>query len=105
MIACGIPTIDVIPDEIDLILIENKRPDGPFGSCGCSEDFQSSQHMAVINAISNAAGVRIFDLPATPAKVKEALEKVSKGESLIPPKYVIGKDFEEELAEIQANPM
>ncbi|MDR0817159.1 MAG: molybdopterin-dependent oxidoreductase [Clostridiales Family XIII bacterium] len=105
MVACGIPTVDVIPDEIDLILIENKRPDGPFGSCGCSEDFQSSQHMAVINAISDAVGVRIFELPATPAKVRDGLAKVANGESLIPPKYVIGKDFEEELAEIKANPM
>jgi aldehyde oxidoreductase len=105
MIACGIPTVDVIPDDINLILIENKRPEGPFGSCGCSEDFQSSQHMAVINGINNAVGVRVFDLPATPAKVKDGLAKLAAGESLIPPKYVLGKDFEEELAEIKANPM
>ncbi|MDR2487380.1 MAG: molybdopterin-dependent oxidoreductase [Clostridiales Family XIII bacterium] len=105
MLACGIPTIDMIPDDFNLVFIENPRPKGPHGSCGCSEDFQSSGHMAVINAIADATGVRIYELPATPDKVKAGLAKIEKGESLIPPKYVIGKDFEEELAEIAANPL
>jgi aldehyde oxidoreductase len=105
MLACGIPTVDVIPDDMNLILIENPRPLGPHGSCGCSEDFQSSGHMAVINAINNATGVRVYELPAVPAKVKAGLEKLQRGDSLAPDKYVLGKDFEEELAEIADNPL
>ncbi|MDR2610143.1 MAG: molybdopterin-dependent oxidoreductase [Clostridiales Family XIII bacterium] len=105
IISCGIPTIDRIPDDFNLIFIENPRPLGPHGSCGCSEDFQSSGHMAVINAIYNATGVRVFELPATPDKIKSGLEKIENGEDLTPPPYYFGSDFEEELAEIRKNPL
>ena len=81
------------------------RPHGPHGSCGCSEDFQSCGHMAVINAINNACGVRIFELPATPDKVKAGWEKKQKGEDLTPPKYYLGVDFEDELEYIKSNPL
>jgi aldehyde oxidoreductase len=105
MNGCGIPEITDIPDEIDLIFIENPRPAGPHGSCGCSEDFQSSNHMAVINAINNACGVRVYALPATPDKIKDGRERKRRGEDLTPPKYFLGSDFEEELEWIKANPI
>lgn len=105
MVGCGIPTIDMIPDDINLIFVENPRKTGPHGSCGCSECYQSSGHMAVINAINNACGVRIYSLPATPDKVKAALEAKKRGEDLTPPKYYLGSDFEEELEYIKANPL
>jgi aldehyde oxidoreductase len=105
MAGCGIPSIDVIPDDIELIFVETPRPAGPHGSAGCSEVFQSSNHMAVINAINNACGARVYSLPATPDKVKDAYDRKQKGEDLTPPKYWLGSDFEEELEYIQANPM
>jgi aldehyde oxidoreductase len=105
IIACGVPTIDAIPDDINLIFHETPRPNGPHGSCGCSEVFQSSNHMAVINAINNACGVRIYSLPATPDKVKAGWEAKQRGEDLTPQKYFLGSDFEEELEFIKANPM
>jgi aldehyde oxidoreductase len=105
MAGCGIPTIDVIPDDINLVFVETPRPNGPHGSCGCSECYQSSGHMAVINAINNACGARVYDLPATPDKVKAAYEKKQRGEDLTPPKYFLGSDFEDELEYIKANPM
>ena len=61
--------------------------------------------MAVINAINNATGVRIYALPATPDKVKAGWEKLQKGEDLTPPKYFLGTDFDDEMDEIAANPM
>jgi aldehyde oxidoreductase len=61
--------------------------------------------MAVINAINSACGVRIFALPATPDKIKAALEAKERGEDLTPPKYFLGSDFEEELDMIKANPL
>jgi len=61
--------------------------------------------MAVINAINNACGARVYALPATPDKVKEAYEKKQRGEGLTPPKYYLGQDFEEELEMIRANPI
>jgi aldehyde oxidoreductase len=105
MIGCGIPTIDVIPDDLNLIFQETPRPAGPHGSCGCSEVFQSSNHMAVINAINNACGVRIYTLPATPDRVKDAWEAKQRGDDQTPPKYFLGSDFEEELDMIKANPL
>ncbi|MBR2831669.1 MAG: molybdopterin-dependent oxidoreductase [Oscillospiraceae bacterium] len=101
MIACGIPQIKDIPDDLSVEYIEdNLRPRGPHGSSGCSEIFQSSGHTAVLNAIADACGVRIYDLPATPAKVKAAYEAVQRGEDLTPPKYYMGKEFEDMLDEL-----
>ena len=73
MVGAGVPYIKDIPDKIDVTFLENPRKVGPFGSSGCSEVFQSGGHMAVINAINNAVGVRIYELPARPEKVKAAM--------------------------------
>lgn len=105
IISCGVPTIDMIPDDFNLLFLETPRANGPHGSCGCSEVFQSSNHMAVINAINNACGVRIYSLPATPDKIKAGWEAKQRGEDLTPPKYFLGSDFEEELEYIKAHPM
>ena len=50
----GIPAIKDIPDEIEVIHLETERDKNPFGSSGASEAYQSSGHVAVINAIYNA---------------------------------------------------
>lgn len=102
---CGIPHILDIPDDIEVIHIENPRLNGPWGSTGCSENFQASGHMAVINAIDDAAGVRIYELPATPDKVKAALAAKAEGKELKPEKYFLGSDFDEEMDYIRANPV
>jgi aldehyde oxidoreductase len=102
----GVPYIKDIPDHIVLIPCENPRKDGPFGSSGASEAFQSSGHVAVINAIYNACKVRIFDLPARPEKVKAGLDALAAGTPLPPPKkYFLGSDLYEELENIKANPV
>ncbi|MDR2163544.1 MAG: molybdopterin-dependent oxidoreductase [Clostridiales Family XIII bacterium] len=105
IIGCGVPQIEDVPDDFNLIFIETPRPAGPQGSCGCSEDFQCSGHMAVINAINNATGVRIYELPAKPEKVKAAWDALQNGENITPEKYFLGSDFEEELAFIRDNPI
>jgi aldehyde oxidoreductase len=61
--------------------------------------------MAVINAINNACGVRIYALPAKADKVKAAWEAKQRGEDLAPEPYFLGSDFEDELELIRANPM
>jgi len=106
MAYCGIPDCALVPDDIRLHFIEdNPRPFGPQGSSGCAEVFQSSGHMAVINAINNATGVRVYDLPAKPAKVREGWEKLQRGEDLTPPKWYFGSEFEDVLEEIRENPI
>ncbi len=106
MIACGIPQILDIPDDIRVEYLETPRGElGAFGSSGCSEVFQSSGHMAVINAINNATGCRIYELPATPDKVKAAWAAKQEGRELKPAKYYIGPDLEDALEAIKSHPM
>ena len=52
---------------------ETPRVGGPMGATGIGEMTMVSTAPAVTNAIKNACGVRIYNLPATPEKVKAAL--------------------------------
>ena len=72
--ACGIPYINAIPDAIEIHYFENPREHGPFGAAGVGELPLTSSHVAVINAINNATGVRITQLPALPEKVLAGLK-------------------------------
>ena len=60
---------------MEIIARETPRLDGPLGATGVGEMTMTSTAPAVTNAIYNACGARIFDLPATPDKVKAALAK------------------------------
>jgi aldehyde oxidoreductase len=102
--ACGVPAIKDIPDDMQIFYAENPRPGGPFGSAGCSELFQSGNHMCVINGIYDAVGVRIYDLPASPEKVKAALEAKENGLDLKPEPHFLGSELYDELDEIMADP-
>jgi len=106
ILGAGIPTIKDIPDDFDIIHLVTPRSKNPFGSSGASEAFQSAGHMAVINGIKNACGVRIYDLPASPAKVKAGIEAVANGGKVeSPKKYFLGSDFYEEMEYIKNNPV
>lgn len=74
MLDCGIPYAKTIPDKIDIIYVETPRENGPFGAAGVGELPLTSSHVAVINAIKDATGVRIRHLPAYPEKVLAALQ-------------------------------
>ena len=106
ILGAGIPTIKDVPDDITLIHQCTHRDTNPFGSSGASEAYQSSGHVAVINGIYDAVGVRIYELPATADKVKEGLEIVKNGGKTEPPqKYFLGSDFYEEMEDIVNNPV
>ena len=72
--ACGIPYINDIPDAFEIHYFENPREHGPFGAAGVGELPLTSSHVAVVNAIKNATGVRITHLPALPEKVLAGLK-------------------------------
>ena len=74
MLGAGIPFAKDIPDKFDIYYIESPRPQGPFGAAGVGELPLTSPHVAVVNAIYNATGVRIRHLPAYPEKVLARLE-------------------------------
>ena len=54
-------------------LIESVEPEGPFGAKGLGESGVIPVSAAVANAVKNAVGVRLTELPITPAAVSAAL--------------------------------
>jgi CO/xanthine dehydrogenase Mo-binding subunit len=69
----------VIPGPLDLppikpILVEPVEPNGPFGAKGIGEPALNPAPAAVANAIYNAVGVRITELPISPEKILRALK-------------------------------
>lgn len=77
MLDGGIPFANDIPDNIDIYYFENPRELGPFGAAGVGELPLTSPHVAIINAIYNATGVRIRQLPAYPEKVLAGLKALN----------------------------
>jgi len=59
--------------QIRVSLIEYPDPLGPYGAKGIGEAAINPTAAAVANAVANAIGVRIRDLPITPDKVLSAL--------------------------------
>ena len=67
-------TIKDIP-KITPLLIETIDPNGPFGAKGIGECAMVPTAPAVVNAIYDAVGVRIKDLPATSEKIFMGLKE------------------------------
>lgn len=105
LIACGLPFNNDIPDELDIDHLETPRTRGPHGSTGCAELYLTSPHVAIINAIYHACGVRIRELPATTDKVLAGLKMQEEGKRQKPIKYFLGSDLHERIAEIKRNPI
>ena len=62
--------------EIDSVVLEYPSANGPYGVKGVGEMTANSPIPAIINAIYDAVGVRITDIPATPEKILRALEEL-----------------------------
>jgi CO/xanthine dehydrogenase Mo-binding subunit len=60
--------------EIDSVVLEYPSVNGPFGVKGIGEMTANSPIPAIANAIANAIGVRITEIPITPEKILRALE-------------------------------
>lgn len=74
---CGIPYIEDVPDDFNLMYVETPRPDGPYGASGCGEGPLTAGHPAILSAIYNATGARITSIPAYPEKVKAAIDALA----------------------------
>jgi xanthine dehydrogenase molybdenum-binding subunit len=59
--------------EVQVILIEEPDPTGPFGAKGVGETGITNVAPSIANALYDATGVRIHSLPMTPEKVLVAL--------------------------------
>ena len=60
--------------EIDAVVLEVASSNGPYGMKGVGEMTANPPIPAIVNAITDAIGVQITDLPITPEKVLRALE-------------------------------
>ncbi len=60
--------------EINTILVEEPHREGPYGAKGLGETVVLPTAAAIANAIYDAVGVRIKDLPITPDKILKALK-------------------------------
>jgi carbon-monoxide dehydrogenase large subunit len=69
-----IATIQDTP-EIIPILVESDHPEAPFGAKGIGEPAAAATAPAIANALFDALGVRVGDLPITPARVLAALDR------------------------------
>ncbi len=67
--------------EVETILVEDPDPNCPFGAKEVGQGPLLPVMPAVANAIYDAVGVRIDELPITPDKVLRALERKAKGEA------------------------
>ncbi|MDA4124655.1 MAG: xanthine dehydrogenase family protein molybdopterin-binding subunit [Thaumarchaeota archaeon] len=61
--------------DIDPLIIETAYHDGPYGAKGAGEPSTLPTAAAIRNAIHDAVGVWLNDLPMTPERVLEALSK------------------------------
>ncbi len=69
-----IPTCLDIP-KIRPIIVESIDPDGPFGAKEAGLTGGGGVEAAIVNAIYDAVGVRIKDMPVTPEKILVALDE------------------------------
>jgi xanthine dehydrogenase molybdenum-binding subunit len=68
-----LPTAADLDFPIELEFVETNDPTGPFGAKGAGEPGIVPTAPAIANAVYDAVGVRIRDLPLTPEKVLDAL--------------------------------
>lgn len=72
-----IPTIGDIP-EIDIVLIEDSEPLGPFGAKGVGEPTLVPTPAAILSAIRHATGVTMRQVPVLPHRLLKALNGQTK---------------------------
>jgi 4-hydroxybenzoyl-CoA reductase alpha subunit len=65
--------------DVKTYLIEDPDPNGPFGAKEVGQGPLLPVPPAVANAVYNAVGVRIDEVPITPEKVLKALKEKSRG--------------------------
>ncbi|MFC1823960.1 xanthine dehydrogenase family protein molybdopterin-binding subunit [Thermodesulfobacteriota bacterium] len=73
-----------IPTALDMpfvksIIVESNEPNGPFGAKEVGEGAIMPTIPAILNAVYDATGVRILELPLTPERVFMAIQKKTEG--------------------------
>lgn len=69
------PRLADIPADFETIILEQGRGPGPFGAKGVGESGNLTIPAAIANAIADAVGARVTDLPMTPDRILRAIRK------------------------------
>ena len=78
MLDYRVPTIQDSP-PIEVGIVESNDPHGPFGAKEAGEGSLAAFLPALTNAIADATGLRLNNLPATPDRVLAAVERRARG--------------------------
>ena len=68
------PRADDVPNY-KLGLTVTPCPSNPLGMKGCGEAGAIASPAAVINAVTDALGVKEFEMPATPSRVWQTIQR------------------------------
>ena len=71
-----VTALDMPP--VDAIVVETNEPNGPFGAKEVGEGAIMPTIPAILNAVYDAIGVRIYELPLTPERVYNAIQEANK---------------------------
>ena len=71
----AVPSITQVSPRIEAVIVEVPTDHGPFGARGVGEPPVVPTAAAVANAIADACGIRLTNLPMTPPEVLAAIEK------------------------------
>jgi 4-hydroxybenzoyl-CoA reductase subunit alpha len=85
MLDYRVPTIQDSP-PIEVGIVESNDPHGPFGAKEAGEGSLAAFLPALTNAVADAIGIRFNDLPVTPDRVFEAIEKRRRAKGTGSPK-------------------
>jgi CO/xanthine dehydrogenase Mo-binding subunit len=66
-----------VPEMIPII-VECAEPEGPYGAKGLGEPGLAPTPAAIGNAVADALGVRVYDLPLTPERVYRTIQSKTK---------------------------
>jgi len=67
--------------EVETILVETHDPEGPYGAKEAGQGPLLPIMPAIANAIYNAVGVRVDEVPITPEKIFKGLQNLKSGKS------------------------
>ena len=68
------PTAMDMP-SVECIVLESRSGVGPYGAKGIGEPAMTAVAPAIANAVADAIGVRVFEMPITPERVVTALKR------------------------------
>ena len=76
-----LPKAEDLPDELINVIFEDGNGQGPYGAKGLGESGILAVPSAIANAVHQAVGVRITDLPITGEKIWRALRELQGNDS------------------------